>query len=491
MAPRLLNIEPRDHGKSVMWSCGYPLWVALTNPFEKETELLPGGGFRYHRGEEELILQVSNTKDLAKTWIKRHKYELTYNDLLIRDWGRQSTLNMRDGKWTDEEILLLNNAFIESLGSGGQARGKHPTRLVIDDLENRSEARNPVIRVKVREYFWQDLWGVVEPKTTVAILGTFVHPQGLLVELFDKEIVPPPGLEDDPVFNQPWVKFKYSAILPDGSALAPEIWSYAHLMLRKSEMPPKIWKAEFMNNPDVSENPIFPPAWFENPLYHYQRKSDDFIKKILPDLRRVSFVDPAAKQKESNDYSAIITLGYKPATNPDIYILEVKRFRKSFLGQLQEALDSWIAWRGVIGFEDIAYQSVLGDTFKTMCEESAYSPQVYLTNYREKKHKGEKAPKAIDKESRAHRVTKYFELGWIKWDPSDPMQQILIDDLKAFPYGDHDDTVDAIVGALWEIDRNLKFKEDKDKPLVQIAIDPETGQPSMAIQHNILPYDLE
>ena len=475
--PRVLIIEPRDHGKSIFWSCGFPLWVMLTNPSGREVEHLPNGAFRYFQNNNEVISQISCGGELAKKWIRRHKIELQHNKKLIEDWGYQSTAGLREGIWTSDEIVLRNGAHCYSKGSGAQIRGDHPTRILVDDLEDRIRSQSPVHRQADREYFFGDLYGALSPESQLVIVGTIVHTESLLKQLYDREIIAPPGLEESPLFTLPWTKFLYKAIKPDGTVLAPEIWSYERLMLRKAELPPSIWRTEYMNSPTPAENPLFPEQWLTADASGYI-KDDNFVDKIEPGLKIYSYCDPAAKEKESNDYTAVVTVGLILAKRPKVYVLEVKRFRKPFLGQLQEALNTWIKWTGRLGFEGIAYQHVLKSAFEDVCKNAGYNPDVYETDYRDRKERADgKSGKQLDKITRAHLITHFFELGWIKFNHADMMQQILIEDLRLFPTGEHDDTVDALVGCLWEIDRVLRHLDRNKSPKIQTRWDTESGEP--------------
>lgn len=441
--------------------------------------------------QEEIIAQISFTEGLATKWINRHKRELTFNQKLIEDWGEQSTQGLPDGVWTSDHLVLRNGGQIYSKGSGGQIRGDHPTELIVDDLEDRKRARNPELREKDKEYFYADLYGALEPHSRIKVVGTIVHPLALLKELYDKEIVPPRGLENEPQYSESWVKFKFSALLPDGSPLAPEIWPLPALLWRKAQLPPGIWKAEYMNEPEVSENPVFPSSWFNKDFNHYDCKAPEFVQNLQPKLKIISFMDAAAKEKETNDYSSIVTVGYRLAEQtPAIYVLGCQRFRKSWRQTVQEAVNTWLKWRGRIGFEGISFQSWLGEEFNERCREMQVSPDWYTTEYRDREPDGSPAPKERDKVTRALKVQYFFELNYIKFDYRDPGQAILIDDLKIFPDGEHDDTVDALVGALWECDRLFQASKRKSDQKVRTHYDPETGMPSYVAQRGGLDMEL-
>ena len=112
-----------------------------------------------------------------------------------RLWGALGGWDASYSAWYDDDMAALLNEIevtvggrphgrIVARGSGAQVRGEHPTELILDDLENREEASSEGPREKMREYFYQDLWGAVRHedgnRTRVKIVGTFVHPLALL-----------------------------------------------------------------------------------------------------------------------------------------------------------------------------------------------------------------------------------------------------------------------------------------------------------------------
>ena len=115
-------------------------------------------------------------------------------------------------------------------GAGAQARGEHPTEIVIDDLENREQAAGEGTRENMRAYFYQDLWGTLrhkgEDRTRVKIVGTFVHPMALLPELYTKDW---------------WTKCKYSVYKDDSSPLWPEYMDHEDLIKLRNTVTPTAW----------------------------------------------------------------------------------------------------------------------------------------------------------------------------------------------------------------------------------------------------------
>lgn len=478
MAPRFLDIEPRDHGKSVRWSNACPLWTALCNPYNRPHDRLPGGGFRYYPNEAEVIVQISAAGALPEKWIRRHKTELSFNRRLVEDWGQQSTRNLPDGIWASDEILLRNGAHLYSKGTGAQIRGDHPTEVICDDLEDRKRAENPDLREKDRDYFFADLYGALTPDTRLKLIGTVVHEESILNEIHKTDPSEIMGMEGA---TEEWVKFRFEAMLADGEPLAPEIWPKEKLEARKAlllKYRPRIWYMEYMNQPQSSEAPVFPTTWFNEKLNGYLSQDPEFKTKTLENLIRVSFEDPNAGEKEINDFTAVVTVGFKPAKSCKIYILQAQFFRGTPDHKIRKAVETWERWRGSIGFEGFAFQSWIKPLFDRACAEKFYNPDSYTTIYKDRASKGEPVPAKLDKVTRAQRIVKYFEENRVMFDYTDPDTKRLIEELKMFPTGSHDDGVDALVGALWEVDRKLEAwgaeQEHKDP---NVTWDADTGEP--------------
>lgn len=483
-ARRMLLIEPRDHGKSVKWSCAYPLWCVLTNPFGQDTISLPGGNWRYAPHCEEIISLVSLAGKLPKLWIRRHKIELLYNRRLISDWGYQSTLGLRgaDAKWTEDELVLRNGGHIYSKGSGAQIRGDHPTEAVLDDIDDRKLAQ----RVENRENTWEwllgDVFGALEPRSRLKIIGTLVHPDSTLARLDKADLSDLMMSAQSTEYSENWIKFRYQAELPDGSSLAPEIWPPAALQAKKRLYfklgKESVWFCEYMNAPRISENPVFPESFFDkdrNGFTPNQKLARDWTSNY----RIITFCDPNAGQKEQNDWTCYVTLAYRMAVWPTIYVAQVQFFRSTLHGRVKRAINTWKTWHGKIGFEAINFQTWIAEEFGRVCQEEQIFPDYFETHYKNRPIKGEPAPKQMDKVTRAELVQELFSHDCLRYNYDDPMTKKLIAQLKAFPDDEtNDDGVDALVGALWEVKSEVnRYRERLGELTIRQEYDMDTGEP--------------
>ena len=445
---RLLIVIPRGYGKSIYWSVAYPLWVLLTNPYNQDM-----------KWQKEDMFMISNTANLAEKWIRCHKRELMENKRIIADFKPEQ------GKiWRNDEIEVTVNGRahgrIVARGSGAQIRGEHPTEIVIDDLENREEAASEGPREKMREYFYQDLWGAVRHeignRTRVKIVGTYVHPLALLPELYEKDW---------------WETLKYAVYNDDRSPLWPEYMDEEALLELQKQMPATAWASEYMNAPIVSENPTFLREWFGG--YEPGMIRDMAGKKITNrDMLVVTAIDPAISMKDGADYTAIATYGATwDEKEPRIYCLDARRGHWPVSRQITELLACYERFPGSIQLiETVAYQLALYYEYKERLDRERLNIKVV-----------EVIPDK-DKGRRANAVTPLFQRGLVKFDHADKMQQLLMDELALFDYSKRkhgrDDWVDASVYCLDYIDRWLRrSKRGKKKKGLHIM----RGKPNQAI----------
>lgn len=432
--PRVLEVWPRGYGKSIIWSIGYPLWVILNNPYELDL-----------KWKKEDIFCISNTAALAEKWIRMHKRELEYNSRIVADYG------VTPGEvWRADEIEVNVNGVphgrIVAKGAGAQIRGEHPTEVVIDDLENRSEASSETTREKMREYFYQDLWGTFRhergKQTRVKIVGTYVHPLALLPELYGKDWWP--------------VKSLYAVYKPDGTPLWPEYMDDDALRELRFQTPEVAWASEYMNAPIISENPTFIRSQFK--AYEPGMIRNSLGKKVgKDDLYIVSAFDPAISKSDGADYSASTTYGVTwDIKNPKIYCLDARRGHWQLSRQIKELMGLYEKFPGSTQIiETVAYQKALYYEYKEALDREQLSVKVV------------EAIPDKDKGRRANAITPLFERGMVHFDFNDSMQKILMDELALFDYSKRkhgrDDLVDSTVYCLTHIAEWLRRRKKFDK----------------------------
>ncbi|MCH8270791.1 MAG: phage terminase large subunit [Planctomycetes bacterium] len=173
---RIAIAAPRGHAKTTVVGQAYVLWSAL---FEKE----------------KFILIVSSTKDQAAAILHTIKHEIESNPLLHRDFpgvcfppGERKPAK----PWRGTEITLPNGVTIKAVGAnqgirGSKRRQHRPDLIIVDDLEDPGQTESAEQREKLRSWFEKTLLKTGEPRTNVIVVGTILHYDALLANLTHRD----------------------------------------------------------------------------------------------------------------------------------------------------------------------------------------------------------------------------------------------------------------------------------------------------------------
>ena len=419
---RIVVCAPRSFAKSTVFSKFYPLFRCLSGiPWAKDKQV-------------ERITLVSATATLAEQWLRDIKSHLEENPWIKSQYGEGQTK-----KWTQDQIIWKrfnrSKCQIDAKGAGYQLRGFRPDIIVLDDLDTDEGVRTQDQREKLLDWFNKALINTLEKDSQLIMVGTLLHPLSLLANVMERPA---------------WTARKYEAITPDGKSLWPDKWPMEALREREAEIGHLAFQSEFQNNPIISENPIFVREWF----HPYTANSLTFKKIKADGLYTVVAIDPAIGRKESNDYTAIVSVSATHDAEPKYYVRVggVRRGHWPMNKQIWELDHTYkdVGGRKVI-IETVAYQQALADEFRLYCEKERRYPQI-------KEIKPDR-----DKERRAHAVAPMLEQAQVFFDHGDPMTCKLMDELALFPTGDRDDLVDAFVYAMTEL-KKWSRREKANQP---------------------------
>ncbi len=219
---RLAVAAPRGHAKSTIVSLAFVLWCLL---YEKE----------------KLVLIVSATKEQAALFLSHVKEQLQKNERLLADFPevcRPEGARHQQKPWRDNRIRLANGAMVCSYGEGqslrGARNGKHrPGLIIADDLEVYDHVIVEEQRHKLRAWFDGTLLHAGHPETNVVVVGTILHHDSLLANL----VHPLPG--------RGWKGMKYQAV--ERFSAHPELWETWSAIFREQK------EFEGRSGPDAAE----------------------------------------------------------------------------------------------------------------------------------------------------------------------------------------------------------------------------------------------
>lgn len=387
----ILDIEPRDHGKTTRNTQAMPLWLALNHP----------GSF---------IVICGASADSAKEMMDAIKDDLEDNELILDDYGEQ-----RGNTWTKRKIKLANGSSIVAVGRGQRLRGiknkyQRPTHIICDDLLDDKEVESPTLRRQAERWFKRVIMNLGKGALTI-IANTIMHPDDLPSRLLKQ-------IEDGRLPN--WLGLRFSAITPSGHSLFPARWSLQELD-NKRIASGSAWWTEWMNRPIADEDADFKEEWFV------------YFKPYELDLRDCTIgmaIDPATGLKKG-DWSFIAVVARHKITMVD-HVLFAKGWKESDLKFAQRIVDVFRQHRpSFVMFETVAFQKI-------------YKKEVM----RYAKKKGVRLPvrefKGGNKQVRIKSLSSQVENGLIQFLET---QTLLRQMFLEFPRG-HDDGPDAVEMAI-------------------------------------------
>ena len=233
----------------------------------------------------------------------------------------------------------------------------------------------------------------------------------------------------------PWEIVELPAILHEDTdnekSLWPEQWPLATLKATKASLDPKYWNAQYMQQPTAENSAVIGRKMWriwegdEPPRCEYVIQS----------------WDTAFETKNNSDYSACTTWGvfYNEEENdtPQVILLDAFKDRMTFPDLKQTALKHYKEWEpdAFIVEKKAAGAPLIQELRNMGIAVDEFSPS-----------------RGNDKLVRVNAVADLFSSGKV-WAPDTRWAREVIEEVAAFPVGEHDDFVDTTTQAL------LRFRQ--------------------------------
>ena len=433
---RIAVAAPRGHGKSTVMSLQNVLHAALY-------------------GYKQYILLVSDTEAQAAAFLDGVKTELEYNELLLADFGDQ-----RDRVWKSTTILLKNGCRIDAVGSGQKLRGRRhgarrPDLILLDDIENDEEVRTREGREKLAAWFFGAVSKAGDRYTDLVLIGTALHHDSLLLRLLRNPAYQSLRFQaverfsDSPLWEawktlytdlsdprrtdtaEAFFRSHRREMLAGTRVLWPAKRSYYDLMCMLVSEGDTAFYQEMQNVPLSPEACLFPDSW----LQYYDPTPMDFSRGF----RFFGFCDPSLGKTDQSDYSAVITLAEEADTGL-LYVLDADIQRRppdvliaAILAKAAALSHQYGHGYTLFGVETNQFQWLLKEQLRT---ESARTG-IYLPIC--------EVHACGSKEGRIRALQPYVRNGYLRFSAA---HSLLLEQLRQFPLGRHDDRPDALQGAV-------------------------------------------
>lgn len=271
--------------------------------------------------KKRFILIISNTFKKAAMHLDTWKKELGDNILLReafppividRDAEGDSIFRHQDGFQT--QVLCKG---VDQLGSirGVKFRAYRPDLIIIDDLEDDELVKSPERRLELQEQFDEVLDQVGDKGTQFIMIGTVLHDDSQLAKMLHPEKYPE--------FYKITMRAHLNPDTPDESSLWPEKWTVEQLKeLRR--LKPNVYAKEMQNDPVAGVNARFKKDQFR---YWYSEGDNYYLLGVdgkiigsgsFKHCRAAVAGDLAWSEKRSADSSVLMPGFLTP--NSDILI---------------------------------------------------------------------------------------------------------------------------------------------------------------------------
>ena len=393
----IINMPPR-HTKSEFASYLFPAWMMGLNPRLKIIQATHTGELAVRFGRK--IRNLMNTKE----------YKRIFPNVTLR------TDNQAAGRWETN-----HGGEYFAAGVGGAITGRGADLLIIDDPHSEQDALSSTAMENAYEWYTSGPRQRLQPGGSIAIVMTRWSQKDLTANLVKKMAEPK---------ADKWEVIEFPAILDDDDEekrkpIWPQYWKLEELDKVKASLVPSKWNAQWQQNPTYDGTSIIKREWWNIWEKPYPPECAFIIQSY----------DTAFSKKETADYSAITTWGiFHPDEGPETHLIllastkgrwdfpELKQVAKQ---QLQKFDPDSVIIEAKASGTPLIHELRRFGVYAT-----AFSPN-----------------RGMDKHVRLNTVSPIFEAGHV-WRTEDSWALDLQEELASFPYGEHDDLVDATTLAL-------------------------------------------
>ena len=413
---------PREHTKSTFFSLGVPLHDICC-------------------GTKHFIVPISDTEDLAADFAAFIQIELEENERIKQDFGDLTN----QGNWESRDFTTKSGIRVKARGRGQRVRGLRNRqyrvdRIIIDDLENDKNVKNPRLIKEGIDWILEAVINTLAEGGSMTMIGTLLSKKSVLAQMIGMKEEPTPNPsqegnkseirnpkseirnEDKPRF----ISRLYRAMGENGEPLWPGGWTKERLRQKKKLIGSIRFNKEFQNDPRDDEG-LFREEWIR--YYH----PEEILGKVL---RVYTAIDPSMESGSSNDFKAIITIGID--TDGVYYVLDAFIRHCSVDTMARVSYSRYEELHPlVISMEENALGEFAQSPFVLVSKDKKYQLPI----------KGIKH--TIAKEARVGRLSPYIERGMIRFQKGHSDQDLLVEQLIYFPSTTvNDDGPDALEGAV-------------------------------------------
>lgn len=433
---RLNAIGPRGGAKSTIGTLALPLRAA-------------------HAETEPYIWIVCDSREQAAAHLDNIKAELVDNEAIAGDYPHAVG---KSRNWRSHSITLQNGVTIDAFGAGqamrGRRRGAHrPTLIICDDVQNDSHIQSIAARKKSREWFQGTLLKAGTWRTNFVHLATALHRDALAMELHRtpgwtsrvfaaiarwperldlweawEAIYADCDRDDAQAAAQAFYESHRAEMEQGCRLLWPEEEDLYTLMKLRVAGGRGAFEREKQCSPINPEQCEWPDEYFGPHLWFEEWPKRLRIKTLALDPSKGS-------DARVGDYSAYVMLGID---EKGVLYVDADLAKRPTPQLVADGVELYRQFQpDAFGVETNQFQELLADQFT---EEFSRQHVVAARPYGIENH--------VAKRVRIRRLGPYLSTRRLRFKDHSPSAKLLVEQLKTFPVGDHDDGPDALEMAI-------------------------------------------
>lgn len=393
---RLMVWMPPQHGKSTMISELFPAWYLMRFPNHS-------------------IIHVTYGQRFSSRWARASR------DLTERHGNEVGGVSVRQDVRSVSEWQLSEGGGLIAAGVGTGISGRRADLLIVDDpVKDAEQAVSDLYREKVWDWWQSSARTRLRADGLIVIVQTRWHAEDLSgmilqAEGQDWEVVCLPALAeyDDALGREP------------GEALCPQMYDRDYLLKLKASETDYWWNCLYQQHPTQHGSLLWPAEFFEgDDLWFDEWPADAKMKTIA--------LDPSqGKGIKVGDYSAYVMLAV--TGEPYLWVEADMSNTRGGRRLIEDGVTNYESFRpDVFGVESNAFQDLYRGIFEEEFRKRGlldFAPVGIQNN--------------VKKELRIERLDEWLKTRRIKFRNTKGTK-LMVQQLKDFPMGRHDDGPDAL-----------------------------------------------
>jgi len=417
----IINMPPR-HTKSEFASYLFPAWMIGRRPDLK-------------------IMQATHTADLSIRFGRKVK-----NLMETDEYQKVFGVKLRSDSKAAYRWETDGGGEYYAAGVGGNIAGRGADLFIIDDPHSEQDAMSPAALEGAWEWYQGGPRQRLQPGAAIVLVMTRWSELDLTAKLLKQSAMD--------IKADKWEMIEFPAILESGKPLWPEYWKLEELESVKASIQLQKWQAQYMQQPTADMSSIIKRSWWN--IWQQEK---------IPKLQYVmQTYDTAFLKTQTADFSAIQTWGvFYPSEDKaaHVILLDAKKGRWEFPELKRVALEEYQYWEP----DTVLIESKAAGLPLTQELRASGIPVVNFSPSR-----------GNDKISRVNAVAPLFESGMV-WAPESSWAEEVIEECAAFPFGEHDDMVDAMTQAL------MRFRQGGFITHPEDYVDDSVGLPQSRVYY--------